>query len=172
MINNQLPENNVIQLLNLARLGRDNAERADNHADHSYYLALVLVLEELLERRSIEIKLVASVNDHYSKDGVNDEISTFLPVGTRLYTVTPPSVSNMTHHTGRLLSTGNLQKLITYKVLYGDLEPCPGESSIYPMGRHTHGCRAFYCVDGHYHIAAEPMPEMANNSHSHDLNGG
>lgn len=28
----------------------------------------------------------ATVNDHYSRDGFNDEISSFLPVGTQLYT--------------------------------------------------------------------------------------
>ena len=32
------------------------------------------------------MKPAAVVNDQYSRDGVNDEISAFLPVGTHLYT--------------------------------------------------------------------------------------
>ena len=34
---------------------------------------------------------VAFVTDNYSRDGVNDEISAYLPVGTRIYTSPPPS---------------------------------------------------------------------------------
>ncbi|MHB4814195.1 DUF551 domain-containing protein [Klebsiella pneumoniae] len=51
MTNNQLAENSVIQLLNSVKLARDNAERADNRADHSFYYALTIALEELQERR-------------------------------------------------------------------------------------------------------------------------
>nr|WP_239729710.1 DUF551 domain-containing protein [Klebsiella pneumoniae] len=51
MTNNQLAENSVNQLLNSVRLARDNAERADNRIDHSFYHALTIALEELQERR-------------------------------------------------------------------------------------------------------------------------
>ncbi len=51
MTNNQLTENSVNQLLNSVRLARDNAERADNRVDHSFYFALTIALEELQERR-------------------------------------------------------------------------------------------------------------------------
>ncbi len=51
MTNNQLTENSVNQLLNSIRLARDNAERADNRVDHSFYYALTIALEELQERR-------------------------------------------------------------------------------------------------------------------------
>ncbi|EPM7983462.1 hypothetical protein ACTQ89_003329 [Klebsiella pneumoniae] len=51
MTNNQLTENSVNQLLNSVRLARDNAERADNRVDHSFYYALTRALEELQERR-------------------------------------------------------------------------------------------------------------------------
>lgn len=51
MTNNQLAENSVNQLLNSVRLARDNAERADNRIDHSFYYALTIALEELQERR-------------------------------------------------------------------------------------------------------------------------
>lgn len=34
----------------------------------------------------VGVEPAAVVNDHYSRDGVNDEISTFLPVDTKLYT--------------------------------------------------------------------------------------
>lgn len=51
MTNNQLAENSVNQLLNTVRLARDNAERADNRVDHSFYYALTIALEELQERR-------------------------------------------------------------------------------------------------------------------------
>ncbi|EPN1614165.1 DUF551 domain-containing protein [Cronobacter turicensis] len=40
-----------MQLLNSVRLARDNAERADNHIDHSFYYALSIALEELQEYR-------------------------------------------------------------------------------------------------------------------------
>lgn len=52
MTNNQLTENSVNQLLNSVRLARDNAERADNRIDHSFYYALTIALEELQERRT------------------------------------------------------------------------------------------------------------------------
>lgn len=51
MTNNQLAENSVIQLLDSVKLARDNAERADNRVDHSFYYALTIALEELQERR-------------------------------------------------------------------------------------------------------------------------
>lgn len=51
MTNNQLAENSVIRLLNSVKLARDNAERADNRVDHSFYYALTIALEELQERR-------------------------------------------------------------------------------------------------------------------------
>ena len=51
MTNNQLTENSVNQLLNSVRLARDNAERADNRVDHSFYYALTRALEELQEHR-------------------------------------------------------------------------------------------------------------------------
>lgn len=51
MTNNQLAENSVIQLLNSVKLACDNAERADNRVDHSFYYALTIALEELQERR-------------------------------------------------------------------------------------------------------------------------
>lgn len=54
MTNNQLTENSVNQLLNNIRLARDNAERADNRVDHSFYYALTIALEELQERRKAE----------------------------------------------------------------------------------------------------------------------
>lgn len=54
MINNQLAENSVIQLLNSVKLARDNAERADNRVDHSFYYALTIALEELQERRKAD----------------------------------------------------------------------------------------------------------------------
>lgn len=54
MTNNQLAENSVNQLLNNIRLARDNAERADNRVDHSFYYALTIALEELQERRKAD----------------------------------------------------------------------------------------------------------------------
>ena len=54
MTNNQLAENSVNQLLNSVRLARDNAERADNRVDHSFYYALTIALEELQERRKAD----------------------------------------------------------------------------------------------------------------------
>nr|WP_240336234.1 DUF551 domain-containing protein [Klebsiella aerogenes] len=42
------------QLLNTVRLARDNAERADNRVDHSFYYALTIALEELQERRQAD----------------------------------------------------------------------------------------------------------------------
>lgn len=54
MTNNQLAENSVIQLLNSVKLARDNAERADNRVDHSFYYALTIALEELHERRKAD----------------------------------------------------------------------------------------------------------------------
>lgn len=61
MTNNQLAENSVIQLLNSVKLARDNAERADNRVDHSFYYALTIALEELQERRKADSEPVAIV---------------------------------------------------------------------------------------------------------------
>lgn len=54
MTSNQLAENSVIQLLNSVKLACDNAERADNRVDHSFYYALTIALEELQERRKAD----------------------------------------------------------------------------------------------------------------------
>lgn len=54
MTSNQLAENSVIQLLNSVKLARDNAERADNRVDDSFYYALTIALEELQERRKAD----------------------------------------------------------------------------------------------------------------------
>lgn len=54
MTNNQLAENSIIQLLSSVKLARDNAERADNRVDHSFYYALTIALEELQERRKAD----------------------------------------------------------------------------------------------------------------------
>ena len=59
MTSNQLAENSVIQLLNSVKLARDNAERADNRVDHSFYYALTIALEELQERRKADSEPVA-----------------------------------------------------------------------------------------------------------------
>ncbi|PLD59049.1 hypothetical protein B6I54_04595 [Klebsiella pneumoniae] len=59
MTSNQLAENSVIQLLNSVKLARDNAERADNRVDHSFYYALTIALEELQERRKADSEQVA-----------------------------------------------------------------------------------------------------------------
>ncbi|PCR45723.1 hypothetical protein CQA70_03700 [Klebsiella pneumoniae] len=61
MTHNQLAENSVNQLLNSVRLARDNAERADNRIDHSFYHALTIALEELQERRKADSEPVAEV---------------------------------------------------------------------------------------------------------------
>ena len=65
MTNNQLAENSVIQLLNSVKLARDNAERADNRVDHSFYYALTIALEELQERRKADSEPVAEVVSIY-----------------------------------------------------------------------------------------------------------
>jgi len=62
MTNNQLAENSVIQLLNSVKLARDNAERADNRVDHSFYYALTIALEELQERRKADSEPVAYIS--------------------------------------------------------------------------------------------------------------
>ena len=64
MTNNQLAENSVIQLLNSVKLARDNAERADNRVDHSFYYALTIALEELQERRKADSEPVAYTEKH------------------------------------------------------------------------------------------------------------
>ncbi|HFZ2301762.1 TPA: DUF551 domain-containing protein [Klebsiella aerogenes] len=40
--------------MNSVRLARDNAERADNRVDHSFYFALTIALQELQERRKAD----------------------------------------------------------------------------------------------------------------------
>lgn len=64
MTNNQLAENSVNQLLNSVRLARDNAERADNRIDHSFYHALTIALEELQERRKADSEPVAWMHNN------------------------------------------------------------------------------------------------------------
>ena len=64
MTSNQLAENSVIQLLNSVKLARDNAERADNRVDHSFYYALTIALEELQERRKADSEPVAYTEKH------------------------------------------------------------------------------------------------------------
>lgn len=68
MINNQLTENSVNQLLNSVRLARDNAERADNRVDHSFYYALTIALEELQERRKADSEPVAWTDEEELRD--------------------------------------------------------------------------------------------------------
>ena len=72
MTNNQLTENSVNQLLNSIRLARDNAERADNRVDHSFYYALTIALEELQERRKADSEPVELPRDYLQghKDGL------------------------------------------------------------------------------------------------------
>ena len=65
MTSNQLAENSVIQLLNSVKLALDNAERADNRVDHSFYYALTIALEELQERRKADSEPVAEVVSIY-----------------------------------------------------------------------------------------------------------
>lgn len=68
MTNNQLAENSVNQLLNSVRLARDNAERADNRVDHSFYFALTIALEELQERRKADSEPVAWTDEEELRD--------------------------------------------------------------------------------------------------------
>lgn len=68
MTNNQLTENSVNQLLNSVRLARDNAERADNRVDHSFYYALTIALEELQERRKADSEPVAWTDEEELRD--------------------------------------------------------------------------------------------------------
>ncbi|MGR7849468.1 DUF551 domain-containing protein [Klebsiella aerogenes] len=68
MTNNQLAENSVNQLLNSVRLARDNAERADNRVDHSFYYALTIALEELQERRKADSEPVAWTDEEELRD--------------------------------------------------------------------------------------------------------
>ncbi|HBR2808120.1 TPA: DUF551 domain-containing protein [Klebsiella pneumoniae] len=69
MTNNQLTENSVSQLLNSIRLARDNAERADNRVDHSFYYALTIALEELQERRKADSKpVVPAIPDEMTSE--------------------------------------------------------------------------------------------------------
>lgn len=63
MTNNQLTENSITQLLNNVRLARDNAERADNRVDHSFYYALARALEELQERRKADSEPVVFTDE-------------------------------------------------------------------------------------------------------------
>ncbi|WP_185939375.1 DUF551 domain-containing protein [Klebsiella pneumoniae] len=85
MTNNQLSENSVIQLLNSVKLARDNAERADNRVDHSFYYALTIALEELQERRKADSEPVIVVGDD-GGDALSYRrlIQSFAP-GTKLY---------------------------------------------------------------------------------------
>lgn len=62
-------------------------------------------------------------------------------------------------------------KVAVYEKLFGVLRPCPGESSIYSVGQHTHGCRPFYCLAGHYHISAYMFGQKITLSHAHSVTG-
>ncbi|HDS9898486.1 TPA: DUF551 domain-containing protein [Klebsiella aerogenes] len=92
MTNNQLTENSVNQLLNSIRLARDNAERADNRVDHSFYYALTIALEELQERRkaAMDSEAVAEVLSNRPGNDTST-IDMALPVGTRLYRHAQPA---------------------------------------------------------------------------------
>lgn len=70
MTNNQLAENSVNQLLNSVRLARDNAERADNRVDHSFYYALTIALEELQERRKADSEPVILYRERNPYNGL------------------------------------------------------------------------------------------------------
>nr|DAO12206.1 MAG TPA: hypothetical protein [Caudoviricetes sp.] len=77
MTNNQLAENSIIQLLNSVKLARDNAERADNRVDHSFYYALTIALEELQERRKADSEPVAIIdqaNLDYLRSGADADV--------------------------------------------------------------------------------------------------
>ena len=58
----------------------------DAHADACAELRDILAAPQPSAVPDEPMKPAAVVNDHYSRDGVNDEISAFLPVGTQLYT--------------------------------------------------------------------------------------
>lgn len=75
MTNNQLAENSVNQLLNSVRLARDNAERADNRVDHSFYYALTIALEELQERRKTAMiaDVAGEFEQHIISAGLSDD---------------------------------------------------------------------------------------------------
>lgn len=79
MTNNQLAENSIIQLLNSVKLARDNAERADNRVDHSFYYALTIALEELQERRkaameSEPVAIIDQANLDYLRSGADADV--------------------------------------------------------------------------------------------------
>lgn len=95
MTNNQLAENSVIQLLNSVKLARDNAERADNRVDHSFYYALTIALEELQERRKADSEPVIVVGDD-GGDALSYRrlIQSFEP-GTKLYRHAQPDSSHL-----------------------------------------------------------------------------
>lgn len=90
MTNNQLAENSVNRLLNSVRLARDNAERADNRIDHSFYHALTIALEELQERRKADSEPVAEVLSNRPGNDTST-IDRALPVGTQLYRHAQPA---------------------------------------------------------------------------------
>lgn len=77
MTNNQLAENSVNQLLNSVRLARDNAERADNRVDHSFYYALTIALEELQEHRKAE-RDSEPMENHIGSKNALDAIVSFI----------------------------------------------------------------------------------------------
>ncbi|MCJ4737793.1 DUF551 domain-containing protein [Klebsiella pneumoniae] len=98
MTNNQLAENSVIQLLNSVKLALDNAERADNRVDHSFYYALTIALEELQERRKADSEPVAEVVSIYGDPEAfgEREIRPLvgiqqMPYGTKLYRHAQPA---------------------------------------------------------------------------------
>ncbi|SBX82812.1 Eaa1 [Klebsiella pneumoniae] len=87
MTNNQLAENSVNQLLNSVRLARDNAERADNRVDHSFYYALTIALEELQERRkaAMDSEPVAYIDKQWTLVYYVPPMSMGLKIGDKLY---------------------------------------------------------------------------------------
>ncbi|EIV7916831.1 hypothetical protein ML153_002475 [Klebsiella pneumoniae] len=100
MTNNQLAENSVNQLLNSVRLARDNAERADNRVDHSFYYALTIALEELQERRKAAMdsepvaEVVSIYGDHeaFGEREIRPLIGIQqMPYGTKLYLHAQPA---------------------------------------------------------------------------------
>lgn len=63
-------DNNVAQLLNSVRLARDNAQRADNRIDHSFYYALSIALEELQEHHRAAALRERAVGAHSAGQGI------------------------------------------------------------------------------------------------------
>lgn len=76
-----------------------SAEKADAMASlmdgvNPHHILAIADAFRALEQRAALIaeNAVCEVTDNYSRDGVNDEISVYLPVGTRLFTRPAPAV--------------------------------------------------------------------------------